>query len=88
MQLEEANRSTSERMIIPVVNITDSNSSLEVNLITGSDTKFSLCDIISITEEEGAEVLSATYNKAGNIDIFSIHCQVHAFQSKHAACFF
>ncbi|XWS56505.1 hypothetical protein CRYUN_Cryun09bG0090900 [Craigia yunnanensis] len=88
MQLEEANRTTSERMIIQVVNITDSNSSMEANLITGSDTKFSLCDIISIIEEEGAEVQSVKYNNAGNMNILSIHCQVHAFQSKHVACFF
>ncbi|XWS66085.1 hypothetical protein CRYUN_Cryun05aG0170100 [Craigia yunnanensis] len=75
MQLEEANRATRETMITPVLNIIDSNSSTEVNLITGSDMKFTLSDIISIIEEEGAEVQSVTYNNVGNMNIFSIHCQ-------------
>ena len=62
--------------ISPVIDITDLGSAVEVNLIAGTDTKFALCDIISILEEEGAQVLSATYHNAGNKVLFSVHSQV------------
>ncbi|XVF75440.1 hypothetical protein PTKIN_Ptkin13bG0189100 [Pterospermum kingtungense] len=83
MQLEEGNRTTSQTMIAPVVNITDSNSIMEVSLVTGSNMKVSLCDIISIVEQEGAEVLSVTYNNAGNMNVLSIHCQAAAVYSRN-----
>ncbi|XWS07861.1 hypothetical protein CRYUN_Cryun41cG0029200 [Craigia yunnanensis] len=77
MQLEEANKEeiTSEPMISPVLNIIDSNSTMEVNLITGSEMKLALSDIISTIKEEGAEVLSVTYNNTRNMNILSIHCR-------------
>ncbi|XWS07855.1 hypothetical protein CRYUN_Cryun41cG0028700 [Craigia yunnanensis] len=79
MQLEEANKEEIRRepMISPVLNITDSNSTTKVNLITGSEMKLALCDIISTIEEEGAEVLTVTYNNTGNMNILSIHCKVN-----------
>ncbi|KAK6228091.1 hypothetical protein SCA6_000431 [Theobroma cacao] len=45
---------------------------------TGSDMKFILGEIISIIEQEGAEVIGATYNHAGKVNrnILSIHCEV------------
>ena len=78
-QLEESNKEeiTSQPMISPVLNIIDSNSTMEVNLITGSEMKLALCDIISTIEEEGAEVLSVAYNNTKNMIILSIHCQVN-----------
>lgn len=80
MQLEEANTATTSAttMISPAINITASDSSLEVNVITGSDMNLALSDIIRIIEEEGAEVLSVLYNNiAGNMIILSIQCQVN-----------
>ncbi|XP_022744270.1 transcription factor bHLH168-like [Durio zibethinus] len=74
-QLEEANKSTRDTMITPDLNITESNSIMEVNLITGSDMKFSLCDIVNTIEAEGAEVITLTYNNAGNVNFLTIHCQ-------------
>ncbi|XP_022727284.1 transcription factor bHLH167-like [Durio zibethinus] len=61
--------------ISPVIDITDLDSSMEVNLMAGTNTKFALCDIISILEEEGAQVLSATYHNTGNKILLSIHSQ-------------
>ncbi|XWS63656.1 hypothetical protein CRYUN_Cryun06bG0119700 [Craigia yunnanensis] len=61
--------------ISPVINITDLDSTVIVDLIAGTDTKFALCDIISILEEEGAQVLTATYHNAGNKVLLSIHSQ-------------
>ncbi|XVF83432.1 hypothetical protein PTKIN_Ptkin16aG0485500 [Pterospermum kingtungense] len=78
-QLEDkANRaSTSATTISPVINITDSNSSSEINLVTGSDMNLALSDVISIVEEEGAEVITVSYNNAGNMNFLAIHCQVN-----------
>ncbi|XP_021293485.1 transcription factor bHLH167-like [Herrania umbratica] len=72
-QLEEG-QSTATR-ISPVIKITDFDSTIQVNLVAGTDMKFALCDIISILEEEGAEVLSATYHIVGNKVVLSLHSQ-------------
>ncbi|XVE92439.1 hypothetical protein REPUB_Repub01dG0097500 [Reevesia pubescens] len=61
--------------ISPVIDITDLGSTMEINLVAGRKTKFALCDIISILEEEGAQVISATYHNAGKKVLFSIHSQ-------------
>ncbi|XP_021296195.1 transcription factor bHLH162-like [Herrania umbratica] len=80
MQLEEEsqalNRAKSET-ITPVLNIIESHSVMQVNLVIGSDMKFILGEVISIIEEEGAEVAGATYNHAGKVNrnILSIHCE-------------
>lgn len=63
----------------PVMEITDLGSTVKVTLISGKDTSFVLCDIISILEEEGAQVLSASYHNAGNKVFFSIHSQVISY---------
>ncbi|OMO89875.1 hypothetical protein CCACVL1_07581 [Corchorus capsularis] len=70
---EEANNRATT--IPPVLNIMEFNSIMEINLITGSNMAFTLSDIISIIEEEGAQVLNVTYNTAGNTNILSIRCQ-------------
>ncbi|XVF83434.1 hypothetical protein PTKIN_Ptkin16aG0485700 [Pterospermum kingtungense] len=76
-QLEdEANRaSISATTISPVINIIDSNSTSEVNLVTGSDMKLALSEVIIVVEEEGAEVISVSYKSARNMNVLSIHCQ-------------
>ncbi|XVF44017.1 hypothetical protein PTKIN_Ptkin02bG0086000 [Pterospermum kingtungense] len=61
--------------ISPVIDITDLGSTMEVNFISGKDTNFALCDIISILEDEAARVLSATYRNAGNKVLISVHSQ-------------
>lgn len=76
-QLEEG-QSTATR-ISPVINITDLDSTIQVNLVAGTDMNFALCDIISILEEEGAQVLSATYHNVGNKVVLSLHSQVYRF---------
>ncbi|WRX11999.1 hypothetical protein QQP08_004486, partial [Theobroma cacao] len=81
MQLEvasEARNRVKSETITPVLNIIESDSIMEVNLVIGSDMKFILGEIISIIEQEGAEVIGATYNHAGKVNrnILSIHCEV------------
>ncbi|XP_021295845.1 transcription factor bHLH162-like [Herrania umbratica] len=79
MQLEgesEAVCRVTRKTISPVLDIIDSNSTTRVNLITGSNMKFTLSEIISVIEEEGAAVIGVTYNNAGEtMNILSVHCQ-------------
>ncbi|XVE75049.1 hypothetical protein DITRI_Ditri12bG0066200 [Diplodiscus trichospermus] len=68
-------------IISPVINITELDSTLEVNLITGLDGKFKLCDAIKILEEEGAEVVTvaANHNAVDRI-LYSIHCRAFSLR--------
>ncbi|XVF84972.1 hypothetical protein PTKIN_Ptkin17bG0081600 [Pterospermum kingtungense] len=82
VQLEEkrgsakANYAMRSRIIIPpVVNIRDLGSNLEVHLITGLNMEFALSDFISILQEEGAEIISATCHHAGDRAIYTILSQ-------------
>ncbi|KAK6252549.1 hypothetical protein QUC31_014269 [Theobroma cacao] len=81
LQLQEckgATETTSGPTISPVINISDLDSTLEVNLITGWDGKFKLSDIIKVLMEEGAEVKTVAANhNAGDRTIYSICCRVY-----------
>ncbi|XP_022735337.1 transcription factor bHLH168-like [Durio zibethinus] len=67
---------TRNRMIVPpVLNIRDLGSNLEVHLITGLNSEFALSDFISILQEEGAEIISATCHHAGDRAIYRILSQ-------------
>ncbi|KAL9454997.1 hypothetical protein AB3S75_010410 [Citrus x aurantiifolia] len=55
-----------------VMNITTSGSSLEVNLICGLNRNFMFHEIISILEEEAAEVINVTRFNSGDRVIFSV----------------
>ena len=67
------------RMIPPVLNIRDLGSNLEVHLITGLNMEFALSDFISILQEEGAEIISASCHHAGDRAIYTILSQVYMF---------
>ncbi|XVE75050.1 hypothetical protein DITRI_Ditri12bG0066300 [Diplodiscus trichospermus] len=69
----EAEHISQTATVSPVIDITDLGSTVEVNVIAGTIAESALCDIISILEEEGAQVLSATYHNAGNKVLLSIH---------------
>ncbi|OMO53332.1 hypothetical protein COLO4_36774 [Corchorus olitorius] len=64
---------TSGTIVSPVISITDLGSTIEVNVMAGMDMRFVLCDIISILEEEGAQVVNAAYHNLGNMILLSIH---------------
>ncbi|KAK8512868.1 hypothetical protein V6N13_090388 [Hibiscus sabdariffa] len=63
------------RKISPVLNITDLGSHLEVNLITGLNKRFALSDLISILQEEGAEIISAACQYTEDRAIYTILSQ-------------
>ncbi|XP_044480690.1 transcription factor bHLH167-like [Mangifera indica] len=60
---------------IPVLNISCSDSSLEINLICGLEKNFMLHDIISILQQEGAEVISSTQYNTGDRVIYVVKSQ-------------
>ncbi|GAY50896.1 hypothetical protein CUMW_130140 [Citrus unshiu] len=55
-----------------VLNITTSDSTLEVNLICGSNRNFMFHEIINVLEEGAAEVINVTQFNSGNRVIFSV----------------
>ncbi|KAL9434235.1 hypothetical protein AB3S75_028960 [Citrus x aurantiifolia] len=61
---------------LPVVELRDLGSSIEVILISGLQRSFMLYEVISILEEEGAEVVSASFSTVGDKVFHSVHAQV------------
>lgn len=63
MGVEGINRSTNDGMMVnstlPIINISDSGSTLKVVLICGLNKNVMLSDVITVLEEEGPEVVSA-----------------------------
>ncbi|KAK8655895.1 hypothetical protein V6N13_108459 [Hibiscus sabdariffa] len=60
---------------LPVVELRDSGSSIELILITGLNRNFTLDQVISILEQEGAEVVSASFSTIGGKIFHSLHAQ-------------
>ncbi|KAE8705353.1 putative Polygalacturonase 2 [Hibiscus syriacus] len=59
----------------PVVELRDLGSSIELVLITGLNRNFRLYQVISILEQEGAEVVSASFSTVGGKIFHSLHAQ-------------
>ncbi|GMJ13487.1 hypothetical protein like AT4G20970 [Hibiscus trionum] len=59
----------------PVVELRDLGSSIELILITGLNRNFTLYQVISILEQEGAEVVSASFSTVGGKIFHSLHAQ-------------
>ncbi|XP_021826075.1 transcription factor bHLH162-like [Prunus avium] len=64
------------RSRLPVLELRDSGSSIEVMLISGLNKNFMLYEVISVLEEEGAEVVSASFSTVGDKVFHSLHAQV------------
>ncbi|RWR82001.1 transcription factor bHLH162-like protein [Cinnamomum micranthum f. kanehirae] len=60
----------------PVIELRESGSAVEVVLITGLNKNFMLSDVISIIEEEGAQVVNVNLSCAANKVFHTIHSQV------------
>ncbi|KAL6010994.1 hypothetical protein ACLOJK_001438 [Asimina triloba] len=61
---------------LPVVEVRDLGTSLEVVVISGLNKNFMLCDVISVIEEEGAEVVNASFSFVADKIFHIIHSQV------------
>ncbi|KAL4318782.1 hypothetical protein GQ457_18G021890 [Hibiscus cannabinus] len=72
-------RAVGDETIIPLVleiSDSESESTVQVDLIAGTGTTtIALCDIVTILEEEGAEIVNVTYHNDGNRIILSVHSQ-------------
>lgn len=73
---KETSSSMSEYFRSPVVELRDLGSSLEVNLVTGLEKNFKLCEVIGILHEEGTEVVSAGFSTFGDRVFHTLHAQV------------
>ncbi|KAK1276385.1 hypothetical protein QJS04_geneDACA012856 [Acorus gramineus] len=60
----------------PHIEIHDLGSAMEVVLINSADEKFALYDIIVVLEEEGAEVLNASFSVLGDKVFYTVHSLV------------
>ncbi|KAJ6418286.1 hypothetical protein OIU84_001625 [Salix udensis] len=61
---------------LPVVELRDFGSSIEVVLISGLNKNFMFYEVINVLGEEGAEVVSASYSTVGDKVFHTIHAQV------------
>lgn len=62
---------------LPVLELRDVGSSIEVMLISGLNRNFMLYEVISVLEEEGAEVVSASFSTVGDKIFHTVHAQVN-----------
>lgn len=61
---------------LPVFDLRDFGSSIEVIVVSGLQKSFMVYEIISILEEEGAEVVSASFSTVGDKVFHTVHAQV------------
>lgn len=61
---------------LPIVELRDLGSSIEVVLISGLKKNFMMYEVITIIEEEGAEVVSVSFSTVGDKVFHTIHAQV------------
>ncbi|KAF5459877.1 hypothetical protein F2P56_019789 [Juglans regia] len=61
---------------LPIVDLRDLGPCIEVVLISGLQKNFMLYEVISILQEEGADVVSASFYTAGDKIFHTIHAQV------------
>ncbi|PKU61626.1 hypothetical protein MA16_Dca028133 [Dendrobium catenatum] len=61
---------------LPVIEVRNQESNLEVLLISDSEKRFSLYQLIGILQEEGAEVVNANFSIVGDKIFYTIHSRV------------
>ncbi|XP_062116303.1 transcription factor bHLH162-like [Humulus lupulus] len=74
--LDHAMRPHPHGMMLPVIELKDMGCSIEVVLISGLHKNFMLYEIISVLEQEGAEVVSASLSVVDDKIFHTLHAQV------------
>lgn len=70
-------RPISAKFTVPVVELRDSGSSnIESLVVSGLENNIRLCDVISVLQEEGANVVSANISRIGDRVFHTVHAQV------------
>ncbi|KAI7986378.1 Transcription factor bHLH168 [Camellia lanceoleosa] len=72
----ETTNTTTDDFKLPVFELRDLGSSLEVLLISGLKRNFKLYEVISVLQDEGADVVTATCATVGDKVFHTIHAQV------------
>ncbi|XP_038702865.1 transcription factor bHLH168-like [Tripterygium wilfordii] len=67
--------SSSSSRSVPIVEVGAFESTLEVNLICGSENMFKLTEVIRVLEEEGAVVITSACHKEGDRVFYTIYSQ-------------
>ncbi|KHN19314.1 transcription factor bHLH168-like [Glycine soja] len=60
---------------LPILELRDLGSGIEVILVTGLNKTFMLYEVISVLEEEGAEVVTASFSTVGDKIFYVVHAQ-------------
>ncbi|KAK7347009.1 hypothetical protein VNO80_21533 [Phaseolus coccineus] len=61
---------------VPILEIKELGSGIEVMLISGVNKNFMLYEVISVLEEEGAEVVAANFSTVANKIFYTVHAKV------------
>ncbi|KAG2408139.1 hypothetical protein LR48_Vigan01g237400 [Vigna angularis] len=61
---------------LPLLEIKELGSGIEVMLISGVNKNFMLYEVISVLEEEGVEVVTANFSTVDNKIFYTVHAQV------------
>jgi len=78
---------------LPVLELRDLGSGIEVILVSGLNKTFMLYEVINVLEEEGAEVVTASFSTVGDKIFYVVHAQVKFYilllhhQSYSTMCF-
>ncbi|XP_057951743.1 transcription factor bHLH162-like isoform X2 [Malania oleifera] len=74
---KEGNNSRQQMMgfKLPVIELRDLGSTLDVMLVSGLKQNFMLYDVIRVLEEEGNQVVSASFSTVGDKVFYSLHAQ-------------
>lgn len=70
------NRGRSLGLKSPQIEIQQKGSALEVALVTGLDCHFMFKETIRVLQEEGSDIVNASYTVAEDAVYHTIHCQV------------
>lgn len=63
----------------PKIEIRQVGLAVEVVLITGLDCQFMFCETLRVLQEEGIDIVNASYMVNGDAVFHSIHCQVISY---------
>ncbi|XP_021734067.1 transcription factor bHLH162-like isoform X2 [Chenopodium quinoa] len=64
---------------LPIIKVEDLGSCLEVQLMLELEHNIKLHEVIRVLEEEGAEVVNATFsNNTGNMALHTLHCKARS----------
>ncbi|KGN43623.1 transcription factor bHLH162 [Cucumis sativus] len=72
----DSSSSSSSSSSSPQLKINQMGKSLEIILSSGNDNQYLLCETLRILEEEGTEVVSASFSVSGNSVFHTIHAQL------------